>query len=384
MPQLLTRLRGVLKAHGVSVGWLVLLWLLLFSRTLFDGQFFSHADLRVIYYPIEHVFAQFQASWRLPEWSPYFGLGHPLLAWGQLGFFTPLHLVLRALSVSTMDLLQSSIVLHALVGLLGMYAWLRNRRLSAAAAVLGAAVYVFNGYAVAHFIHINMHIAGMILPWLLLAISVAVDKLTVRSGVILTLVASVMVMSGQPQTVLFASVIAALWAVAISATRVAQAGPSRRRILVTIVCLFLLVGVISFFLSSLRLLPFGEFLSQTSRGQGGLEKASLYEFSLPPAQLASVAAPYLFGVGEAYWGAKSQLELAAGIGLVPLSLSGVALLFISRRRLTERVVALILVVIGVAMALGKYSPLYRLLVESEVMTALRRRQGSQIIKSNGS
>src|SRR3989344_3597317 len=67
---------------------LFLTWLVFFSRTLFLGQVYFLDDLKIIFYPLEYVYSQFQSAWQLPQWSPLFGFGQPLLAWGQLGFFS--------------------------------------------------------------------------------------------------------------------------------------------------------------------------------------------------------------------------------------------------------------------------------------------------------
>src|SRR3989338_10020290 len=105
------------RHNRLAVALLVLTYLLFFSRTLFLGQVYFLDDLKIIFYPLEHVYGEFQRAGELPEWSPLFGFGHPLLAWGQLGFFTPLHVLLRAVGLHPLVLLQVSILSYFALGL---------------------------------------------------------------------------------------------------------------------------------------------------------------------------------------------------------------------------------------------------------------------------
>src|SRR3990167_5336474 len=95
-------------------------WLAFFLPILSGKFVYFLDDLKIIYFPIETLYAQFQHNWQLPLWANEFGFGQPLLAWGQLGFFTPLHLIMRALYVPPLALLQISVVAYFLLGSIGM------------------------------------------------------------------------------------------------------------------------------------------------------------------------------------------------------------------------------------------------------------------------
>ncbi|MGH9857589.1 MAG: hypothetical protein ACRD4B_07070, partial [Acidobacteriota bacterium] len=145
--------------------FLLLPWLIFFSPLLSGQQVYFLDDLKIIFYPLEHVYAEFQASGHLPQWSNVFGFGHPLIAWGQLGFFTPVHLVLRMTGLHPLTLLQVSLGMYFLFGLWGMFVFLRARRLTAPAAVLGSYIFVFSGFSIGHLNHVNFYTSTMLLPW---------------------------------------------------------------------------------------------------------------------------------------------------------------------------------------------------------------------------
>src|SRR3989344_5391683 len=187
------------KKNYLPLTLLFLTWLIFFSRTLFLGKYYFLDDLKILYYPLEYAYAEFQAAWQLPQWSPLFGFGQPLLAWGQLGFFTPLHLLLRFFGLHPLVLLQISIVSYFALGLLGMFVFLRRRALRSLAATLGAIVFTFSGFSVGHLNHVNFYVATMVLPWLLVAIDAFVKKPTLRRTAVMALVAAVIPLSGQPQ-----------------------------------------------------------------------------------------------------------------------------------------------------------------------------------------
>lgn len=71
--------------HFFAILFLMVVWAVFFSRTLTGSSVFFLDDLKIIYYPLEHEYAQALSEWRLPQWSTSFGFGHPLIAWGQLG-----------------------------------------------------------------------------------------------------------------------------------------------------------------------------------------------------------------------------------------------------------------------------------------------------------
>ncbi len=389
MKQLLPRAIGLLKTNKIGLSVIFLTWLIFFSRTLFAGQIYFIDDLKNIYYPLEHVYAQFQHQWQLPQWSNVFGFGQPLMAWGQLGFFTPLHVLLRTFRLHPIILLQISILVYFAVGLVGMFAFLRRRQLGQLAAALGAIIFVFSGWHVGHLNHVNFYTATMLLPWLLLTIDLFVTKPTLARTAILALVAATIPMSGQPQVALYTLIIGVIFGVirfaGMARAKRYEINKNRRRTsafelvmpagrflfqrsIIKTLALTVLAASLFAAIASFAVLPLLEFLPSTDRS-ADLPTPELYEFSYPPSHAITLLFPYFYGDHEVYWGAKSFRELAAYTGIIPLLLAGLAITS-WKKWPADLVFGSLLFVSGIVFMLGSYSPLYRLMVESHWLSSI--------------
>src|SRR3990167_246179 len=346
------------KKNRYSLAIVFFTWLAFFLPILSGKFVYFLDDLKIIYFPIETLYAQFQHNWQLPLWANEFGFGQPLLAWGQLGFFTPLHLILRALYVPPLALLQISAAAYFLIGSIGMFTFLVKRNLNQYAAALGAIVFAYCGFSIGHLNHVNFYTSTMLLPWLLIAIDTLIKKPTMRRASALALIASAIAMSGQPQVTLYVFIAATVIGLALFLQKF-----KAKTLLLTIYA-----GGIAFLLSSFAILPLQEFLPQTERA-AGLPMAELYEFSYPPYAAITLILPYFFGDHAHYFRPKGFQELAAYTGIIPLILAGMALASWKTYR-NERIAALALVLGGIALALGRYSPIYTYLVENHYISTI--------------
>ncbi len=342
--------------YGLAIVFLT--WFVFFLPILSGKFVYFLDDLKIIYFPIETLYAQFQHSWQLPLWANEFGFGQPLLAWGQLGFFTPLHLILRALYVPPLALLQISVAAYFLIGSTGMFFFLRKRKLGQYAAALGAVVFAYCGFTIGHLNHVNFYTSTMLLPWLLVAIHYLIQKPTIARSITLALVASAIAMSGQPQVTLYVYIAATVIALCMFAQK-----PSKKALAWT-----LCAALLAFLLSSFAILPLKEFLPETERA-AGLPYQELFEFSYPPLHTITLILPYFFGDHSNYWGAKGFQELAAYTGIIPLLLAGGALTNWKKYK-AERIAGIALVTSGILLALGKYSFVYTYLVDNHYITTI--------------
>lgn len=333
-------------------------WFLFFLPILSGKYVYFLDDLKIIYYPIETLYAQFQHNWQLPLWANEFGFGQPLLAWGQLGFFTPLHVMLRALYIPPLALLQISVAAYFLFGSIGMFVFLVHRKLDQYAAALGAIIFAYCGFNIGHLNHVNFYTSTMLLPLLLLTIHALIQKPTAPRIITLALAASAITVSGQPQVILYIFIIATIVSVFMVAEK-----PSKKALLGVFGA-----ACVAFLLSSFAILPLKEFLPETERA-AGLPHEELFEFSYPPLHTITLILPYFFGDHARYWGAKGFQELAAYTGIIPLILAGGALTYWKKYK-GERAAGLVLVVMGIVLAMGRYSPVYTYLVDNHYITSI--------------
>jgi hypothetical protein len=360
-----------IKQNKIGLGVIFATWLIFFSRIIFGGQVYFLDDLKIIFYPLENAYASFEQSWRLPVWSNLFGFGHPLLAWGQLGFFTPLHLVLRLFHFHPLILLQISVTAYYAFGALGMYLFLRGQKLRSEAAALGALVFTFAGFNIGHLNHVNFYTATMLLPWLLLTIMTFFARPSLRRATALSIFAAAIVLSGQPQVVLYTFLIAFIFSLLLLIERlqvIRAARDSSFSWLGKIILFGLFSVALAAALSSFALLPLKEFLPITERSDA-LPEEELFEFSYPPSHAITLVLPSFYGTKDNYWGAKNYQELAGFVGIIPLLLVGPALLSWRRQR-NLRITAIVLIAIAVIAGLGYYSPPYRYLVQHKILTSL--------------
>lgn len=339
------------KKEGLGLAVMLITWLGFFWRQIFNGQAYWHGDIGVVFYPLEYVYGVFQQARQLPVWSTEFGFGHPLLSWGQLGFFTPLHVVLREMGLHALTLIQVSMMAHFAAGLLGMYWWLRWRSCRSMAAALGAIVFVFNGYNVSHILHLNFFIGVMLLPWGLVALEAVMSRVTIVRVINLGVIVAVIVLSAHAQIALYCLLLIVLvglilierWSIKLALGLATAA----------------LLGAM---LSSLAWLPLLEFLPYQDR-TGGISMQELYNFSYPPWHAVTLILPTYFGDLGSYWGASSYLELGSYVGLMPLLLAGASLAWGRRRGKRDNIAVATLLMIGVVLMLGRYSPIYRFFVD---------------------
>ncbi len=347
-----------LKTYKVGLSLVFLTWFIFFLPIISGQYVYFLDDLKIIYYPMETLYATFQHHWQLPLWANEFGFGQPLLAWGQLGFFTPVHLILRALYVPPLTLLQISVATYFLIGSMGMFVFFIRRNVHQAAAALGAVVFAYCGFNIGHLNHVNFYTSTMLLPLLLIALDALIAKSSFARATTLALVASAIAVSGQPQVIMYVYIIACIVGLAMYMGR-----PSIKPLIWTVYA-----GIVAFLISSFALLPLQEFIPQTERASG-LPMQELFEFSYPPYDSITLVLPYFFGGHSDYSGPKGFQELAAYVGIIPLILAGFALSYWKSNKL-ERIAGIVLVAVGIILVLGRYSGVYIYLVENHFITSI--------------
>ncbi|NTV50367.1 MAG: YfhO family protein [Geobacteraceae bacterium] len=112
--------------------------------------------------------------------------------------------------------------------------------------------------------------------------------------------------------------------------------------------------------------------SSASQPKGGLEREEAMSWSLPPEELAALVIPGFFGlsrqeagpnpdsIASYYWGRMRFTQTVSYMGLLPLLLLPLPLLF---RRDPITWIALAAVVVGLLFSMGKYTPFYNLLFD---------------------
>jgi hypothetical protein len=353
------------RRDRIVIGLLIVLVLLVFWRAVVGGIFYF-GDIFQLHYPLRSAYAAELARWSLPLWTPHVLAGYPLLAEGQLGALYPPNLILHVL-LPVPIALNVFILGHFVWAALGAYAFARRLRLHRAAALGSALVYALGGFLVAHLNHVNIIACAAWLPWLFLL----VDRLLVgspsshpvRDSVWLALALGMEFQAGHPQVAMMSLVALVAYAAYLS-WAVRQHG-----VVLALLITALLLGLA---LAAAQLLPTYE-LTQLSVRSGGVDPDFFTSFSLHPLYLVSLLSPFV--LGNPYPG--TSVELVGYVGLLPLLLALLApFLAPPRTDVPLRPVRparffAVLGVVAVLLSLGRYNPLYLVLLRLPVFNLFR-------------
>ncbi len=154
---------------------------------------------------VRHAFAQ--GEW--PLWNPFILGGDVLAGAAQPAPFYPPYLITMWLPLALWLGVQGSLALF--LGALAAWLFLADCELSAEAALVGAAGWVFAG-AVLFWIHWPVGVTTALFPLVLLGARRVVRAPGARSAVLLGLSFVLVLTSGHPETVLHVVAVAAVWA----------------------------------------------------------------------------------------------------------------------------------------------------------------------------
>jgi hypothetical protein len=390
--------------HVLRIAWsvwplafLAALALTFFWPLILVGKFIPHGggDLASFLYPQYSFAAQAIRSGSIPLWNPHLYSGMPFLADNQSGVLYPINLLAFGWFPNfTYQVMEWLVVLHVWIAGTAMYLCLRMwpirstltpalSQLGRGSALIGAVAYMFSDVFVTHIGNLNLIAAA---AWMPLAFGLFARGLydrrvgkVIGSGAIFGLA----LLAGHAQmsviTVIGLALIA-LWQIIV-----AESWRDRARV----IGLSLLMLVVAFGLTAMQLLPSIEMTRYSLRS--GLSYAEATAFSLPPTALASIFSPLLFGRGPIdFWGPWQRVETGY-LGVVPLLLM---LFAFSRNKPrhserseeslrqsvetlrfaqgdTQKWFFVALGLLGLLIALGKFTPIYSIFHALPILNGLR-------------
>lgn len=165
--------RALAATRAVLFGLLPLLFLVGFSIAVFSseltgGPMFFGRDTTTFYYPLTLWAADEITAGRLPLWTPLIFGGYPIFADGEIGLLSPFHAVLLWALEMPFAYSVGRAVAYA-VAALGLYLYARSLGAQALGATIGALAFAYGSFMVGHLQHDNIVRSAMWMPWLLLA-----------------------------------------------------------------------------------------------------------------------------------------------------------------------------------------------------------------------
>lgn len=344
--------------------WLLLpVVLVLFWRALLAGETFYFRDLHSHFYPERLLVARTLRAGQLPLWDPYPNGGRPLLANpNDVGLYPSILLYLALQPVVAFNL---DIVLHFLLTAIAGYLLARSLGVSSAGAFAAGCVMAFAGYTLSLGNMLNRLYA---MPWMPLALLFWHTWLKRRRSewlVAAAMAMAVQILAGAPETSLLTLVLLLAWG--LVAERDGPAAPGRQWM--RIAGGWALAAILAGGLAAIQIVPAIDLVRQSTRA-GGMTFDDFSFWSLNPRRLPELIAPSLLGdpslvQEEQYRGAmiedkKSAMIISIYFGIPALLAAWAGLAGGSSARRLRWLLA-IATVMGIVLALGRYTPLLELL-----------------------
>ncbi len=383
-----------------ALGWLLLALvvaggvLLVYAPLLLTNRVLATGDAFAYFTPYRDYASAALRAGRLPLWNPYLFLGVPFLANPQTAIFYPLHWPFAGLPAA--DSLLASLALHLWLAGLGAAVYVRRvARLGWLAALAAGLIWSLSGYLGARAGQINQVSVVAWLPWLLALLEASAPRWRLTSDgpsrdqtvpvvrwlafVALALAIALQLLAGHTQSSFInltglllaalwpglAALLMALWAVVrrhpASLDRAAL-GAAAGRVLVALGAVFL-----GFMVSAVQLVPTLE-LSALSIRSGGLSWREAVSFSLQPRGLLLTLLPSYSENLADHFATPAYGEYVAYVGVAGLLLALLALLCWRNSAGCQPLaspwgLAAALALLGIALALGAFNPLYFILVK---------------------
>jgi len=325
--------------------------LLFFGRALWPppGQVLAGHDM-IGFYAVfwEAVREALRAGW-LHIWEPDIFTGYPFLAQPQQDTFYPpnwINLILPLRFGITLHM-----VFHVWLAAFGMYCYTRVMGARPLPAVLAGIGFAFGGLLAGRLWagHSPVYAVFIWTPLILTALVQAVDRGSWQAAVLAGAPFGLAILAGHIPSFLYVGIIWAAFALYLLLTR-----PASRLLVIRQSVLMAAVGLA---LAAVQLVPFVQYTLSSERvAVADYEFAT--DYSLPPAHLVTLIVPEFFGepTRVGYWSVPTFEELTYYAGI--LAVLGLALALRRPTRLSWFYV--LLLVVGLWLALGRYGVLYEL------------------------
>jgi len=355
----------------IPVFCLIVVTLFLFREIAFKIMPLLGLDFVSQFYPWKKfVYDHVWSHGALPFWNPYLLSGLPFITNMQASMFYPLGFLYY---IVPPDLAYGySTILHCILGSLFMYLFMRRLSASPAASLISAFVFSFNGYFMGHLYagHLSFVQNYVWLPLIFCLLMQFSGTMHFKYAVAGGLILGVQILGGFPQ-IAFYTILACLLFCFFQIMVFIRAHLHDRALKMGFgLLLFLLVG---FALAAVQVLPTMEFVGLSTRAGGVSYAFATYE-SLNPKEILAFLVPEIFGnpIDGSYWRSEEFWhfwESCGYAGILPLFLIFIKTGSPGMNR--TRMFFVMLIVLSLFLALGRYNPLYPLVYKLPGFSSFR-------------
>ncbi|MGH7581250.1 MAG: hypothetical protein ACREM9_13805 [Gemmatimonadales bacterium] len=328
---------------------------------MLGGRFLLGDDQFVAGYSFRLYGAEmFRQTGSIPQWNPYLFGGLPFIAAMHGDIFYPTAWLRWILPVDTA--MNLGFAGHLVLAGFAMYLFLRALRVEWTAALVGGLAYELTGI-VASLVkpgHDGKLFVSALAPLAFLALLRAVRDRRPAGYALFSLIVGLAILSPQTQLAYYLLVACGLWTIYLAWFDPDRQQGTRPPVAVALALVAVAVGVA---VAAIQVLPFLAYIPFSPRGEGGPSGGWEYAigYSMPPEELLTTVLPQFNGVLEHYWG-RSYFKLHTeylGAGVMVLAVLGIGDRSRSRVVRGLGVIAILFLLI----ALGGYTPFYRLWYE---------------------
>lgn len=342
---------------------------LFFSKFLFATDHFVYNFDISYFYPHETVIRNSLSQNEFPLWNPYFGGGSPQLGKIQVGLLYPPQVLLRTL-MSIVPMFNWDAILHVYLAGLGMYLLLRDLAVSRFMSVICAVAFMFSGSIVPRLFagHVSVIHSFVWIAWLLLVYRRLLRIPSWGNTLLVVMFATFVILGGHPQISLAVLLVPFSYFLVLFVPE--QWRNQAWHKLKSGLFYSIVTAVLTFGLLAVQLLPFVDWLGQTSRGQGVVINSLSFmtRHSMNLEHLITPLVPTIwFDASSAtsvnltgnshFW----EISAFVTVTLIVLFVAGFAL---SKNRWNLlRIYFLGLALFGLFMSMGRLNPLYHILFD---------------------
>ncbi len=343
---------------------IIALGLVFFNRIVFRGDILTGGDVLAAAAIFEQYGNGQIAAGHLPLWNPYIFGGMPFfesMSWSA--FVYPSYWIKHVLEmIPGVELPRLFFLfLHYLLAGIGMFFFLRSRRVGHGGALLGGVSYMLTPHLIglASIGHGGKILTAAYIPIILMAAERLLETGQRKWVAMLALVGGLQFLARHVQVSYYTWLAVGLLLVHYLIISSRNKEPGRELAVKT--GELVAAGVLAAGLAAVLLLPVREYSTFSTRaatgGGMGFDQATMW--SMHPKELLTFLVPSAFGLAnETYWGTMPFQQVSHYVGYVVLSLAAIGAF--ARTRRTWFLVAL--VSLGVFLSFGKYiEPIYRLL-----------------------
>jgi len=350
---------------------LAVLTCLLFAPALTDpGSVLYFRDVSQNHHPYRQLTVSTIASGEAPLWNPWRGSGQPLLANPNALILHPTTLLFLVLPFAAA--FKLSVIVQYFIAAAGVWLVLRDAGASRGGALTGACVFAFCGYTASLGNLINLLDSAAFMPLTVWLASRALTRGFAPWGSLAALSLAVQLLSGEPA--LLACTLLALSGMHWSFPQARTDGDGGAASLGRRLAILAGIGLLSVALAMCGVLPTLELLVRSERASG-FEASETLKWSRSPSTLVETVAPSVFGdptrLGPTGFRAGKLFD--TGVPLILSIYLGPAALILaglgwsrgfrgSGARRAEALAAGALAAGGAALSLGRFLPLYPVLL----------------------